>query len=89
MPDERTPALLWVGAFRIELARDERLPISIRQRAVVISAALPSHRGHRGHGPVQALVWARAGASGTQRSPFAGRGLPIRPASSLYPAGMA
>lgn len=39
---ERTRALMWVGGFLIELARDERLPLEIRQRAVVIARHYPT-----------------------------------------------
>lgn len=42
MPDERTRALIWAGGFLIELARDKTLPLSIRQRAVVIARHFPS-----------------------------------------------
>ncbi|TAM23961.1 MAG: hypothetical protein EPN68_09575 [Rhodanobacter sp.] len=42
MPDERTRALLWAGGFLIELARDESLPIDVRQRAVVIARHFPT-----------------------------------------------
>ena len=42
MPDERTRALLWAGAFQIELARDKSLPINVRQRAVTIARHFPA-----------------------------------------------
>lgn len=42
LPDERTRALLWGGGFLIELARDKRLPIEVRQRAVVIARHFPT-----------------------------------------------
>ena len=42
MPDERTRALLWAGSFLIELARDSSLPLSVRQRAVVIARHFPT-----------------------------------------------
>lgn len=42
MPDERTRSLLWAGGFLIELARDGRLPLDIRQRAVVIARHFPT-----------------------------------------------
>lgn len=42
MPDERTRSLLWAGGFFIELARDESLPVSIRQRAVAIARHFPT-----------------------------------------------
>ena len=37
MPHERIRALLWAGGFFIELARDESLPLEVRQRAVAIA----------------------------------------------------
>jgi hypothetical protein len=42
MPDERTRALIWAGGFLIELARDETLPLAIRQRAVKIARHFPT-----------------------------------------------
>ena len=42
MPHERTRALLWAGGFLIELARDASLPISVRQRAIVIARHFPT-----------------------------------------------
>ena len=42
MPDERTRALLWAGGFLIELARNESLPLAIRQRAVTIARHFPT-----------------------------------------------
>jgi len=42
MPHERTRALLWAGGFLIELARDENLPIAVRQRAVAIARHFPT-----------------------------------------------
>lgn len=42
MPDERTRALLWAGGFLIELARDERLPLEVRRRAVAIARHFPT-----------------------------------------------
>lgn len=42
MPDERTRALLWAGGFLIELARDNRLPLDIRQHAVMIARHFPT-----------------------------------------------
>lgn len=42
MPEERTEALLWAGGFLIELARDESLPLAIRQRAVSIARHFPT-----------------------------------------------
>ena len=42
IPAERTRALMWAGGFLIEVARDERLPLDIRQRAVVIARHFPT-----------------------------------------------
>lgn len=42
VPAERTRALLWAGGFLIELARDERLPLGVRQRAVAIARHFPT-----------------------------------------------
>ena len=42
MPHERTRALLWAGGFLIEVARDESLPIAVRQRAVAIARHFPT-----------------------------------------------
>lgn len=42
MPDERTRALLEAGGFLIELARDDRLPLDVRRRAVVIARHFPT-----------------------------------------------
>lgn len=42
MPDERTRSLLWAGGFLIELAKDKRLPVEIRRRAVVIARHFPT-----------------------------------------------
>lgn len=42
MPYERTRALLWAGGFLIEVARDESLPIAVRQRAVAIARHFPT-----------------------------------------------
>lgn len=42
MPVERTRALLWAGGFLIELARDRRLPLDVRQSAVAIARHFPT-----------------------------------------------
>ncbi|TAM99986.1 MAG: hypothetical protein EPN40_04565 [Rhodanobacteraceae bacterium] len=42
MPNERTRALLWAGGFLVELARDESLPLALRQRAVAIARHFPT-----------------------------------------------
>lgn len=42
MPEERTRALIWAGGFLIELSRDNRLPLDIRQRAVMIARHFPT-----------------------------------------------
>lgn len=41
-PVERTRALLWAGGFFIEIARDERLPLDVRQGAVAIARHFPT-----------------------------------------------
>lgn len=41
-PAERTRALLWAGGFLIEVARDNSLPVTIRQRAAVIARHFPT-----------------------------------------------
>jgi hypothetical protein len=41
-PEERTRALVWAGGFLIELARDESLPLTVRQQAVVIARHFPT-----------------------------------------------
>lgn len=42
MPDERTRALVWAGGFLLEIARDERLPLDVRQSAVTIARHFPT-----------------------------------------------
>jgi hypothetical protein len=42
LPDERTRALLWAGSFLIKLARDKRLPLKVRRKAVVIARHFPT-----------------------------------------------
>lgn len=42
MPEERTRALLWAGSFLIELARDDSLPLLVRQRPVMIARHFPT-----------------------------------------------
>jgi hypothetical protein len=34
---ERARSLVWAGAFLVELAKDESLPIAVRRTAVVIA----------------------------------------------------
>jgi hypothetical protein len=41
-PVERTRALLWAGAFLIEVARDKKLPLRLRRQAVVIARHFPT-----------------------------------------------
>jgi hypothetical protein len=41
-PAERTRALLWAGGFLIELARDKRLPVDVRRKAVIIARHFPT-----------------------------------------------
>ncbi len=43
LPYERTRALIWAGGFLIELARDESLPLHVRQRAVAIARHFPTY----------------------------------------------
>jgi hypothetical protein len=40
--EERNRALIWAGGFLIEIARDRRLPIALRQRAVSIARHFPT-----------------------------------------------
>lgn len=40
--DEQTRALVWAGGFLIEIARDESLPLPLRQRAVEIARHFPT-----------------------------------------------
>lgn len=42
IPTERTRALVWAGGFLIELARNESLPLSVRQDAVAIARHFPT-----------------------------------------------
>lgn len=42
MPDERSRALVWAGGFLVELARDERLPLEIRQQSAKIARHFPT-----------------------------------------------
>jgi len=39
---ERTRALLWGGAFLMEVARDKTLPLPLRRQAVVIARHFPT-----------------------------------------------
>ncbi len=39
---ERARSLVWAGAFLVELAKDESLPIAIRRTAVVIARHFPT-----------------------------------------------
>lgn len=41
-PHERARALTWAGGFLIEVARDETLPVTVRQRAVAIARHFPT-----------------------------------------------
>lgn len=41
-PHERARALIWAGGFLIEIARDETLPVTVRQRAVAIARHFPT-----------------------------------------------
>ena len=40
--DERTRAMVWAGAFLVELARSPELPLAVRQRAVWIARHFPT-----------------------------------------------
>jgi hypothetical protein len=39
---ERARSLVWAGAFLVELAKDESLPIAVRRTAVVIARHFPT-----------------------------------------------
>lgn len=39
---ERARSLVWAGAFLVELAKDESLPIAVRRAAVVIARHFPT-----------------------------------------------
>lgn len=39
---ERARSLVWAGAFLVELASDESLPIAVRRTAVVIARHFPT-----------------------------------------------
>lgn len=41
-PDERSRALVWAGGFLVELARDQRLPLDVREQAVRIARHFPT-----------------------------------------------
>ena len=41
-PHERSRALVWAGGFLIELARDTRLPVDVRQKAVRTARHFPT-----------------------------------------------
>lgn len=42
MPDERTRALVWAGAFLVELARNKTLPYEVRRTAVFVARHYPT-----------------------------------------------
>ncbi|EIL89198.1 BPSL0761 family protein [Rhodanobacter sp. 115] len=42
MPSERARSLVWAGAFLVELAKDESLPLAVRRAAVVIARHFPT-----------------------------------------------
>lgn len=42
MPDERTRALVWAGAFLVELARNRTLPYEVRRTAVFVARHYPT-----------------------------------------------
>lgn len=41
-PNERARALVWAGAFLVELNKDKTLPLSIRRTAAVIARHFPT-----------------------------------------------
>ena len=41
-PHERSRALVWAGGFLIELARGERLPVDVREKAVRTARHFPT-----------------------------------------------
>ena len=61
MPNERTRALVWAGAFLVTLAKDKSLPIAVRRSAVVIARHFPTTSDLAWMGslpfPVAALEW--------------------------------
>lgn len=40
--DERTRAMIWAGAFLVELAKSSELPLAVRQRAVWVARHFPT-----------------------------------------------
>ena len=57
-PNERARALVWTGGFLVELARDPRLPLDVRQQAIVMARHFPT--AHEvafaaGHSPASGL----------------------------------
>ena len=56
LPDERTRSLLWAGSFLIDIARDERLPLPVRRRAVTIARHFPT---------IEDIEWMAASLSGS------------------------
>jgi hypothetical protein len=40
--EERTRALVWAGSFLIQIARDDRLPLDVRKRAIVVARHFPT-----------------------------------------------
>lgn len=84
MPHERTRALLWAGGFLIELARDESLPIAVRQRAVAIARHFPtiedvSHMARFRHpsGLGVGLEMSRETAGWAEDCPLGRSGIPL------------
>ena len=41
-PEERLRALVWAGGLLVEIAKDEKLPRTLRKRAVVIARHFPT-----------------------------------------------
>lgn len=56
---ERSRALVWAGGFLIEIARDRRLPLEVRQRAVSIARHFPT---------IERMVGSSCLASSTQQT---------------------
>lgn len=40
--DEQTRAVVWAGGFLVQVAKDESLPLALRQRAVIIARHFPT-----------------------------------------------
>lgn len=40
--DEQARAVVWAGGFLVQIAKDESLPLALRQRAVIIARHFPT-----------------------------------------------